>query len=137
VTLKRPPLAIFDPSDTLPENYFRLRLSPEVVIATGALVKRDGEDMRGEPVELTARYNSPTEKSPYERLLGDAVRGDPALFTQDASVEAAWQVIDPILTGGLPVVEYEPGSWGPKQAADIVQGDGTWHDLRAEKSSPC
>jgi glucose-6-phosphate 1-dehydrogenase len=137
VTLKRPPLAIFDPSDTMPENYFRLRLSPEVVIATGALVKRDGEDMRGEPVELTARHNSPAEKSPYERLLGDAVRGDPALFTQDASVEAAWQVIDPILTGALPVVEYEPGSWGPKQAADIVQGEDTWHELQTEKSAPC
>jgi glucose-6-phosphate 1-dehydrogenase len=137
VTLKRPPLAIFDPSDTMPENYFRLRLSPEVVIATGALVKRDGEDMRGEPVELTARHNSPAEKSPYERLLGDAVRGDPALFTQDASVEAAWQVIDPILTGALPVVEYEPGSWGPEQAAQIVRGEDTWHVLQAEASAPC
>ncbi len=107
------------------------------MIATGARVKRDGEDMRGVPVELTARHNSPAEKSPYERLLGDAVRGDPALFTQDASVEAAWQVIDPVLTGALPVIEYEPGSWGPKQAADIVQGDDTWHDLTVETSPPC
>jgi glucose-6-phosphate 1-dehydrogenase len=137
VTLKRPPLAIFDPGDAMPENYFRLRLSPEVVISTGALVKRDGEDMRGEPVELTARHNSPTEKPPYERLLGDAVRGDPSLFTQDASVEAAWQVIDPILTRAPAVIEYEPGSWGPKQAADIVEGNGTWDELQAEKSAPC
>jgi glucose-6-phosphate 1-dehydrogenase len=93
--------------------------------------------MRGEPVELTARHNSPTEKPPYERLLGDAVRGDPALFTQDASVEAAWQVIDPILTNAPAVIEYEPGSWGPKQAADIVEGNDTWHELQAEKSAPC
>jgi glucose-6-phosphate 1-dehydrogenase len=133
VTLKRPPLAIFDTGDAMPENYFRLRLSPEVVISTGALVKRDGEDMRGEPVELTARHNSPTEKAPYERLLGDAVRGDPSLFTQDASVEAAWRVIDPVLSGALPVVEYEPGSWGPEQADDIVRGNDTWHDLKVEK----
>jgi glucose-6-phosphate 1-dehydrogenase len=69
--------------------------------------------------------------------LGDAVRGDTALFTQDASVEAAWQVVDPVLTGGLPVVEYEPNTWGPQQAADIVQGGETWHDPQAEKSSPC
>ena len=53
VTLKGPPLAIFDASDTMPCNYFRLRLSPEVVIGTGALVKRNGEEMRGEPVELS------------------------------------------------------------------------------------
>jgi len=137
VTLKRPPLAIFDPSDTMPSNYFRLRLSPEVVIGEGALAKLNGEDMRGEPVELIARHNTQAEKSPYERLLGDAVRGDTSLFTQDDSVEAAWRVVDPILAGGLPVVEYEPGTWGPDAAAKIVDGGETWHDPQVEKSSPC
>ena len=137
ITLKRPPLAIFDSSDDMPSNYFRLRLSPEVIIGEGALVKLTGEDMRGEPVELIARHDSPAEKSPYERLLGDAVRGDTALFTQDDSVEAAWQVVDPILQRGPAVLEYEPGTWGPKKATDIVDGGETWHDLRAEKSSPC
>ena len=137
VTLMRPPLSIFDPSDAMPSNYFRLRLSPEVVISTGALVKRDGEDMRGEPVELTARHQSKTEMAPYERLLGDAVRGDNSLFTRDDSVEAAWRVVDPILSGGLPVSEYEPGSWGPKQSDDIVNGGDRWHDPVVEKSLPC
>src|ERR1019366_5379957 len=80
VTLKAPPLAIFDSADAMPCNYFRLRLSPEVVIGTGALVKRNGEEMRGEPVELIARHRPQSEKSPYERLLGDAVRGDTSLF---------------------------------------------------------
>jgi glucose-6-phosphate 1-dehydrogenase len=137
VTLKRPPLAIFDPSDKMPSNYFRLRLSPEVVIGEGALAKLNGEDMRGEPVELIARHNTQSEKSPYERLLGDAVRGDTSLFTQDDSVEAAWRVVDPILTGGLPVAAYEPGTWGPDAAAKIVDGGETWHDPQVEKSSPC
>jgi glucose-6-phosphate 1-dehydrogenase len=137
ITLKRPPLAIFDSSDAMPANYFRLRLSPEVVICTGALVKHDGEEMRGEPVELTARHQSAAEKSPYERLLGDAVRGDPTLFTQDDSVEAAWQVVDPILSGVRPVIEYEPGTWGPAAAAQIVDGGETWHDPQPEKSDPC
>jgi glucose-6-phosphate 1-dehydrogenase len=137
VTLKHPPLAIFDPSYDMPSNYFRLRLSPEVVISTGALVKRNGEDMRGEPVELTARHQSKSEKAPYERLLGDAVRGDNSLFTKDDSVEAAWRVVDPILSGRLPVIEYEPGTWGPKESDDIVNGGETWHDPVAEKSSPC
>jgi glucose-6-phosphate 1-dehydrogenase len=136
VTLKRPPLTIFDPSDAMPANYFRLRLSPEVVIGEGALAKLNGEDMRGEPVELIARHNTQTERSPYERLLSDAVRGDNSLFTQDDAVEAAWRVIDPILSAGPPVVEYEPGTWGPKAAADIVTG-GAWHDPQIEKSSPC
>src|SRR5712675_2048929 len=137
VTLKRPPLSVFDPNETMPRNYFRLRLSPEVVISEGALVKRNGEQMHGEPVELIARHHSESEKSPYERLLGDAIRGDPSLFTQDACVEAAWRVVDPVLSGGLPVTEYEPGTWGPAAANRIIDGAETWHDPVTERSLPC
>ena len=137
VTLKRPPLSIFDPSEVMPRNYFRLRLSPEVVISEGALVKRNGEQMHGDPVELIARHNSQSEKSPYERLLGDAIRGDTSLFTRDDSVEAAWRVVDPVLTAGTPVLEYEPGTWGPRPSAEVVNDGDTWHDPVAEKSSPC
>jgi glucose-6-phosphate 1-dehydrogenase len=137
VTLKRPPLAVFDPNETMPRNYFRLRLSPEVVISEGALVKRNGEQMHGEPVELIARHRSDTEKSPYERLLGDAIRGDTSLFTQDDCVEAAWRVVDPILTAALPVLEYQPGTWGPPASAGVVNDGDTWHDPVTERSSPC
>src|SRR5277367_2117819 len=126
VTLKHPPLAIFDAPSEMPTNYFRFRLSPEVVICTGALVKKNGEDMRGEPVELVGRHSSAAEKSPYERLLGDAVRGDTSLFTQDASVEAAWRVVDAALSAG-PVLEYQPGTWGPAAAREIVN-PGAWID---------
>jgi glucose-6-phosphate 1-dehydrogenase len=137
ITMKRPPLAIFEPGDSLPANYFRLRLSPEMVICAGALVKQNGESMRGEPVELTARHKSRREKAPYERLLGDAVRGETALFTQDASVEAAWRVVDPVLTNAPPVIEYEPGTWGPAAAAGLVNGGEHWHDPQPEKGPPC
>jgi len=137
VTLKRPPLAIFDANDVLPANNFRLRLSPEVVISEGALVKRNGEQMHGEPVELVARHHTDGEKSPYERLLGDAVRGDTSLFTQDDSVEAAWRVVDPALTAGLPVQEYDQGTWGPAASNTVVDGSDTWHDPMVERTSPC
>jgi glucose-6-phosphate 1-dehydrogenase len=137
VNLKNPPLAVFDTGATMPANYYRLRLSPEVVISAGALVKRNGENMRGEPVELIARHQSPTEKSPYERLLGDAVRGDNSLFTQDETVEAAWRVVDPVLRDPLPVVEYEPGSWGPDAAAGVVAGGEVWHNPTPERTQPC
>jgi glucose-6-phosphate 1-dehydrogenase len=137
VTLKRPPLAIFDFGDTMPLNYFRLRLSPEVVISEGALVKRNGEEMHGEPVELIARHNSRSDKSPYERLLGDAIRGETALFTQDDSVEAAWEVVDPILTAAPPVIEYDQGTWGPAEATNLVNDGDAWHDPKIEQTSPC
>jgi len=137
VTLKHPPLAVFDPSETMPRNYFRLRLSPEVVISEGALVKRNGEQMLGDPVELIARHHSESEKSPYERLLGDAIRGDTSLFTQDDCVEAAWRVVDPVLRAAPPVLEYEPGAWGPRASIDVVNDGDTWHDPVTERSLPC
>ncbi|GAC1304600.1 MAG: glucose-6-phosphate dehydrogenase [Steroidobacteraceae bacterium] len=137
VNLKRPPLAVFDAMGGSPTNYFRLRLSPEVVIGAGALVKRNGEDMHGEPVELIARHRSQTEKTPYERLLSDAIRGDTSLFTQDESVEAAWRVVDPVLRNPRPVDVYEPGSWGPASAAQVVDADETWHDPQPEQTQPC
>lgn len=137
VNLKKPPLGIFDARAGMPTNYFRFRLSPEVVICTGALVKKNGEDMRGEPVELIARHHTQREKSPYERLLGDAIRGDTQLFTQDDSVEAAWRVVDPILKNPAPVVEYAGGSWGPAVADDIVLGDEVWHNPAVEQTQPC
>jgi glucose-6-phosphate 1-dehydrogenase len=136
VNLKQPPLAIFDGAVAMPTNYFRFRLSPEVVICTGALVKQNGEEMRGEPVELLARHSTQSEKSPYERLLGDAIRGDDQLFTRDDSVEAAWRVVDPVLNDPPPVQEYEPGSWGPHTAAAIVIDD-VWHDPVKEVTQPC
>jgi glucose-6-phosphate 1-dehydrogenase len=93
--------------------------------------------MRGEPVELVARHEPRSEQSPYERLLRDALRGEPALFTRDDSVEAAWRVIDPALTHAAPVQEYEPGSWGPSAAADIVVHEEGWHDPQPEEEAPC
>jgi len=137
VGLKCPPLAIFDEISPATSNYFRFRLSPEVVISAGARVKQHGEEMRGEPVELIARHEPRSEHSPYERLLRDALRGDPSLFTRDDSVEAAWRVIEPVLGNAAPVQEYEPGSWGPPAAAGIVDGSEGWHDPKPEGSAPC
>jgi glucose-6-phosphate 1-dehydrogenase len=137
VDLKCPPLAIFDEIQPTHSNYFRFRLSPEVVLSAGVRVKQAGEEMRGEPVELIVRRRPRREKSPYERLLGDAIRGDTALFTRDDSVEAAWRVIDPVLGNAEPVSEYAPGSWGPAQAAHIVSGDAGWHDPKPEEAAPC
>jgi len=137
VTLREPPLAVFGRSEVMPRNYFRLRLSPEVVIGAGALVKRSGEEMRGEPVELIARHRGESDKSPYERLLGDAIRGDTSLFTQDECVEAAWRVVDPVLQDPQPVIQYDSGTWGPKEADKVIEGDESWHNPIPETSSPC
>ena len=137
INLKCPPLAVFDDISPETANYFRIRLGPEVVIAIGARVKQAGEHVRGEPVELIARHEPRSEELPYERLLGDAMRGDSALFASDEAIEAAWAVVEPVLGSGGRVHEYEPGTWGPGEARRIVSGEPGWHDPKPEQSSPC
>jgi len=136
IDLKAPP-AVFDDVKRPDSNYFRFRLGPEVVIAEGARVKTPGETMRGERVELIARHHATRNKSPYERLLGDAMCGDNTLFISDECVEAAWAVVDRALNHEAPVIGYEPGSWGPKEAARITAGEGGWHNPMREATSPC
>jgi glucose-6-phosphate 1-dehydrogenase len=137
VTLKRPPLAIFTESAPAFPNYFRFRLSPEVVISAGTMVKHPGEEMRGDPTELIARCLLEKETPPYARLLSDAIRGDTSLFASKDSIEAAWRVIDPVLHSPMPVVEYEKGTWGPAAATRIIADDQGWHDPKATESKPC
>jgi glucose-6-phosphate 1-dehydrogenase len=94
-------------------NYFRFRLSPDVSISLGARAKLPGEAMAGEQIEFVVRQSLVDEMTPYERLLSDALRGDPTLFVREAGVEAAWRVVDPVLGAATPVCEYDPNTWGP------------------------
>jgi glucose-6-phosphate 1-dehydrogenase len=128
VELKRPPQAVFRESEPPHSNYFRFRLSPDVMISLGARAKVPGEAMRGEAVELVARHQSGDEMAPYERLLGDAIRGDPALFVREDAVEAAWKVVDAVLGNVTPAYAYTPNTWGPSEADQIITHDGGWHN---------
>jgi len=135
VDMKTPPLSVFDEIGARQSNYFRFRLGPEVLIAEGMRVKLPGDAMQGEPVELVARHDGAPEKSPYERLLGDAIRGDNSLFTSDECVEAAWAVVDRVLAHDGKVLPYAPGSWGPEAAARVVRSEEGWHDPQAEAAT--
>ena len=87
-----------------------------MVIALGTMVKKPGERMVGESIELVAHHQPPDEMEPYERLLGDAANGDATLFAREDAVEAAWRIVDPILGDATPLHEYEPDTWGPPEA---------------------
>jgi glucose-6-phosphate 1-dehydrogenase len=128
VELKRPPQAVFVESEPPRPNYFRFRLSPDVMISLGARAKIPGEAMRGEAVELVARHQPGDEMAPYERLLGDALRGDPALFVREDAVEAAWKVVDTVLGNVTSAYAYTPNTWGPSEADQIITRDGGWHN---------
>jgi len=123
VTLKRPPLRKV--GDT---NYFRFRLSPDVIIAIGSQIKRPGEQFDSESTELKVLHRPDGEEmDAYERLLSDAMIGDGMLFAREDVVEAAWAVVQPILGDVTPVLEYEPGTWGPKEADRLTEEVDGWH----------
>ena len=128
VKLKHTPRQTFrEPSEGLP-NHIRLRLSPDVVIAIGMRVKEAGEQMRGEDVELIASHQSCDEMTPYERLLGDALHGDSTLFARGDTIAAQWNIVEPILGNRTPLHEYEPNTWGPPEAASIMDAQDGWVD---------
>jgi len=109
-------------------NYLRFRLSPNSAVALAARVKLAGQDFVGEQRELYLSEERPGEETPYERLLGDAMAGDGALFTREDAVEAAWIVVDRVLKIHHRVRTYKRLSWGPKAADAMIAADGGWHN---------
>jgi glucose-6-phosphate 1-dehydrogenase len=108
-------------------NFVRFRLSPDVLITIGAQVKRAGEAMAAEPAEFTVVHHPDgDEMDAYERLLGDALDGDPMLFAREDCVEAAWAIVEPVLGDVTPVHAYERQTWGPLEAAALAGDVGGW-----------
>jgi glucose-6-phosphate 1-dehydrogenase len=128
VELRQPPQTVFHEVEPPDGNFLRFRLTPDMSISLGARAKRPGEALLGEAVELFARHQSGEERPPYQRLIGDARKGDQSLFAREDSVEAAWKVIDPVLHAETPLHEYVKGSWGPAAASSVLANGDHWHD---------
>jgi glucose-6-phosphate 1-dehydrogenase len=127
VKLRKPPLKGLGGESS---NHFRFRLGPgEISINLNARVKRPGEELVSKPADLLL-VEEPTadEVDAYERLLGDAMRGDGMLFVREDAVEAAWAIVDPILANEAALHQYEPGSWGPREADRLAVDVGGWHN---------
>ena len=120
VRLRKPP-AIAEGA-TLAHNHFRFRLSPDFVIALGALMRAPGERLAAEEVELELTRQRAGDLEPYEELLGDAMRGETFRFAREDWVEEAWRIVDPAIAADTPVHEYQPGTWGPTEAEALVPG---------------
>jgi glucose-6-phosphate 1-dehydrogenase len=130
VDLKRPPLSKLSPKES---NTFRFRLGPQTSISIGARIKKPGPDMVSMPTELVAmKSDRNDEVDAYERLLTDAMEGDPMLFVREDAVEAAWEVVENVLDDATPVHPYAPGSWGPAEANAIADNLEGWHDPPAQ-----
>jgi len=135
IFFKRPPHIMFPlPADTqLAANFLSICVQPDegIHFSFQAKVPDTAADMRS--VDMTFHYNEafgPTAiPEAYERLLFDALKGDASLFTRGDAIELSWRLIDPILAAwesdaAPPLAIYEPGSWGPKEADDLIRHDG-------------
>jgi glucose-6-phosphate 1-dehydrogenase len=125
VRLRQPP-TMYEEFNLTP-NYFRFRISPEVTLAFGMNVIAPGEDTASQSAEMVvSRHPRADEMDAYERVLGDAMAGDPTLFAREDYVEEAWRIVDPVLKSGTPVIEYEPKSWGPSEVDHQVSPREGW-----------
>ncbi len=131
VEFKNPPQVVFKEPAPKMGNYIRFQLNPKVLIALGARAKKHGEGMTGVPTELSVveqeEQGEGGRMEAYERLLNDAMLGDATLFARQDVVEAAWAIVDPVIHGPSPMYEYEPGTWGPKEADRLVEAVGGWN----------
>ena len=129
VELRKAPPVVFHDAPPRHGNYVRFRLGPDVAIGIGARIKEPGDELVGRPIELSAvRQDAATDTDPYQRLLGDAMRGDASLFARQDVVEAAWAIVEPLIAPPPAApIEYTPGSWGPTEAGRLVADVGGWN----------
>jgi len=129
VTLRTPPKHLFaDFEPVAKPNFFRFGLGPgQVRIDLGARIKAHGSALRGEDVDLDFCSKRDDPMSAYERLLGDAMKGDQTLFARQDSVEAAWRILEPVLGRAMPLHEYKQGGWGPAESTALAADVGGWH----------
>ncbi|HHM05298.1 MAG TPA: glucose-6-phosphate dehydrogenase [Gammaproteobacteria bacterium] len=130
VQLKPPPQPLFGDA-ARPRgraNYLRFRLQPGKAIALAARVKRVGEDFVGDQREMRLLDDQRDDRGPYERLLENALAGEGALFARGDCIEAAWAVLEPVLSGHGAALPYPVGSWGPEEAQAFLGEDGPWHN---------
>jgi len=127
------PHLAFDASESkeLRPNALVLRIQPDEGVALRFGAKVPGQAFKVRDVLMDMSYGASfLEEAPdaYERLLLDAMAGDPTLFIRSDEVDQAWQIVDPLLTTweerSVPLAGYAAGTWGPRQADQLIERDG-------------
>jgi glucose-6-phosphate 1-dehydrogenase len=121
-----PPLGIGGKMMPDPDELI-VRIKPEPGAELCLMAKQAGEDALHR-VHLDMLFESQVgdQPEPYERLLRDALRGDPSLFPTQDAIEETWRIVQPLLDDPSPVEVYEPGTWGPEAASHLPTGHGGW-----------
>ena len=129
VELKRPPTLLFAGHDAHvpPGNLLRFRLGAGDRLGVTLQAKQPGPSLETRPVEVEVDFEPVAQErhEPYERLLADALAGDPRRFARQDTLEQAWRIVEPALRDGRPPQRYSRGSAGPEQARRLAPGG--WH----------
>jgi glucose-6-phosphate 1-dehydrogenase len=128
ITFKAPPQDVFGIEPMVPEDQLRFRIWPETAVSMTLHGKKPGAGWEPQAEELAFAQQSGSDIRPYDRLIGAALAGDRWLFARQDTVEAAWQIVDPVLGDAVPVHPYARGSWGPKEADRLLTDRETWYD---------
>jgi glucose-6-phosphate 1-dehydrogenase len=131
VRFTSPPRDIFGLAPQHPTNELRFRVWPETALCLALAGKKPGPGWEPQMEDLAFAQRPGEDIRPYDRLIGAALDGNRWLFARQDTVEAAWQVVDPVLGDAAPVHPYSRGSWGPKEADRLLPDRETWHDPEA------
>jgi len=128
ITLKPPPHDVFGIEPATPQDMLRFRIWPEAAVGLTLHGKKPGAGWEPQPEDLSFAQQSGSDIRPYDRLIGAALDGDRWLFASQDTVEAAWEIVDPVLGDAVPVHPYARDSWGPEEADRLLPAGDTWHD---------
>jgi glucose-6-phosphate 1-dehydrogenase len=128
ITFKRPPYDPFGVDQQRPRNWLRFRIDPDNRVSLSLVGKKPGIGWLPETEQLRFAEHPGSDARPYDRLIGAALEGQRWLFASEATVEAAWRVVDPVLGDVGPVYPYARGSWGPAEADRLLPAGETWLD---------
>jgi glucose-6-phosphate 1-dehydrogenase len=128
---KEPPRRMFElDDDVLDPNLLTLDIGDPGAISATFLAKQPGPTMLLDTARMEFAYErsfgTEMQLEPYERLLHDAMTGDRTLFNSSEGIERLWEISEPLLRNPPPVGPYEPGTWGPPEADQLV-APRHWH----------
>lgn len=129
IRFHRPPLDVFGRAVSPPiTNALRFRIWPDTRTTLALAGKRPGPGRVARLQELCFAEEPGSDMRPYDRLIEAALAGNRLPFARQDAVEAAWRVVDPVLDDVVPVRPYARGTWGPKEADDVLPDGTDWHD---------
>jgi glucose-6-phosphate 1-dehydrogenase len=127
IIFKPPPRLVFVPRTPHPDELV-VRIDPTPGADLMVQVREPGPEASLRTIDLSLIFADelPDPPEPYERLLGDVLRGDARLFVREDSEEQTWRIVQPLLDAPPPVQPYARGSWGPADAGKLLTGHPSW-----------